>query len=168
MAKLYVAANASGKSVFLHEGEIASNLFRHLPGFDPVVVWGKSADGTVYQPGDTALAPPGGSRLLIVTFPPPHAQEGHADPADIGIEMAERLPGLAETFEADGSGMHRTPTYDYGIVLDGEIQLELDDGEVRVLRKGDVSIHDRTRHGWRNTSPTPCTIAFVMIGRPDD
>lgn len=50
------------------------------------------------------------------------------------------------------SPMHRTVSLDYGVVLEGEIELVLDSGEVRVMKRGDVSIQRGTNHLWRNRS----------------
>lgn len=52
------------------------------------------------------------------------------------------------------SPMHRTVSLDYGVVLEGEVELVLDSGETRILRKGDVAIQRGTNHAWRNTSST--------------
>ena len=60
--------------------------------------------------------------------------------------------------------MHTTDTIDYGIVLSGEIWLEVDDGEETRLRQHDVVIQNGTRHAWRNKSSAPATAAFVLIG----
>jgi hypothetical protein len=37
------------------------------------------------------------------------------------MEFAQRLPGLAESFDPDGSGFHRTDTVDYGVLESGWI-----------------------------------------------
>lgn len=60
--------------------------------------------------------------------------------------------------------MHVTPTLDYAIILDGELWLELDDGEPSRLSAGDLVVQQATRHGWRNKGTRPATIAFVMLG----
>lgn len=52
------------------------------------------------------------------------------------------------------SPMHRTVSLDYGVVLEGEVELVLDSGEVRLMRRGDVAIQRGTNHAWRNASPT--------------
>lgn len=62
--------------------------------------------------------------------------------------------------------MHTTRTIDYGIVLSGEIDLELDEGTVH-LRPGDVIVQRRTRHAWRNHSTEPCKMAFILISSPN-
>lgn len=52
------------------------------------------------------------------------------------------------------SPMHRTVSLDYGVVIEGEIELELDSGEKRVMRRGDCSVQRGTMHLWRNRSAT--------------
>lgn len=52
------------------------------------------------------------------------------------------------------SPMHRTISLDYGVVLEGEIELVLDSGETRLMKRGDISIQRGTNHAWRNTSST--------------
>ncbi|OOF92850.1 hypothetical protein ASPCADRAFT_152513 [Aspergillus carbonarius ITEM 5010] len=49
--------------------------------------------------------------------------------------------------------MHRTQSLDFGVVLEGEIVMELDSGESRVLKKGDIAVQRGTMHAWRNPSP---------------
>ncbi|KAJ5691577.1 hypothetical protein N7488_012312 [Penicillium malachiteum] len=46
--------------------------------------------------------------------------------------------------------MHRTVSLDYGVVLEGEIELILDSGETRLMKRGDVSIQRGTSHAWKN------------------
>lgn len=73
------------------------------------------------------------------------------------IRVVDMLPGRA-------SPMHRSNSIDYGIVLSGTVELELDDGCVTTARAGDVVIQRGTIHLWRNPSPTePCRIIFVLI-----
>jgi quercetin dioxygenase-like cupin family protein len=61
------------------------------------------------------------------------------------------------------SPMHRTQTLDYGVVLEGEIDLELDGGAVTTARAGDVIVQRGTIHAWLNTGDKPCRIAFILI-----
>lgn len=65
------------------------------------------------------------------------------------------LPGLAERFEPESPGMHFTDTVDYGILMDGELSLELDDGKMVALKHGDIVVQNGTRHlgaSWRQGS----------------
>lgn len=72
------------------------------------------------------------------------------------IRVVDMLPG-------GKSPMHRTSSLDYGIVLSGEVELELDDGVVETCRAGDVVVQRGTMHLWRNRSRVvPCRIVFVL------
>ncbi|KAI9930234.1 hypothetical protein ASPWEDRAFT_99797 [Aspergillus wentii DTO 134E9] len=51
------------------------------------------------------------------------------------------------------SPMHRTVSLDYGVVLEGEVELVLDSGETRLMKRGDVSIQRGTNHAWKNVTP---------------
>jgi len=58
--------------------------------------------------------------------------------------------------------MHRTESIDYVIVLDGEIDMDLDDSTV-TMRAGDVMIQRGTNHAWVNRSDAPARVAFVLV-----
>ena len=59
------------------------------------------------------------------------------------IRVVDMLPGKS-------SPMHRTSSIDYGIVLSGQLELELDDGEKTLLGAGDIVIQRGSMHLWRN------------------
>lgn len=79
-------------------------------------------------------------------------------------EYLAKAPGLAESMELQDSGMHTTESVDYGVVISGEITLELDDGATVELKQGDCVVQNGTRHAWRNRSAKPCIMAFVLVG----
>ncbi|RLL94109.1 hypothetical protein CFD26_103131 [Aspergillus turcosus] len=54
---------------------------------------------------------------------------------------------------SSASPLHRTVSMDYGVVLEGEIEVELDSGEKRLLKRGDVVVQRATNHAWRNVTP---------------
>lgn len=62
-----------------------------------------------------------------------------------------RTIDFAPAFETP---MHRTMSLDYGVVLEGKIELILDSGERRAMKTGDISIQRGTDHRWRNMSQT--------------
>ncbi|MGQ3045329.1 MAG: cupin domain-containing protein [Niveispirillum sp.] len=73
------------------------------------------------------------------------------------IRIVDMLPGRA-------SPLHRSWSIDYGIILSGVLELELDDGSVTALAAGDIVVQRATNHLWRNPSPDQaCRIAFVLI-----
>ena len=73
-------------------------------------------------------------RLSALAVPPA--------PNGTKIRINEFPPGVV-------SPVHRTQSVDYGIVLDGEVVLVLDDSET-VLRAGDVVVQRGTTHRWEN------------------
>ena len=165
-----VTGHKGGKSVVLSDTELQKYAFKTIPGFEHIYVWAArgphEADRAEVDEAlpRSALPPAGGSLLQIVTYPPSARRSRSAgDQKAVVEEYRARLPGLAESFERDGSGMHATPSIDYALVLDGELWLELDDGEAVHLHAGDIVIQQATRHGWRNKSERPATIAFVML-----
>src|ERR1700753_4184255 len=63
------------------------------------------------------------------------------------LRVVDMMPGAL-------SPMHRTVSLDYGVVLEGEVELILDSGEVRLLKRGHVAVQRGTNHAWRNASKT--------------
>jgi quercetin dioxygenase-like cupin family protein len=73
------------------------------------------------------------------------------------IRIVDMLPGGVSPF-------HRSSSIDYGIVLSGAVELELDDGAVTTAHAGDIIVQRGTIHLWRNPSASEnCRIAFVLI-----
>lgn len=58
--------------------------------------------------------------------------------------------------------MHRTETVDYVIVIEGEIEMDMDDSTVK-LKQGDIMIQRGTNHAWANRSDRRARVAFVLI-----
>ena len=71
------------------------------------------------------------------------------------FRITRYAPGVAERW-------HRTDSIDYGIVLSGELWMQLDEGEVH-LKAGDVVIQRGTIHNWENRGTEPCMMAFILI-----
>jgi mannose-6-phosphate isomerase-like protein (cupin superfamily) len=110
---------------------------------------------------------PGGTLFRLVMFPPKPPEGSKPDPAAYGRYLAEldqKIPGMAAHFERDTPGMHTSDSVDYGIVIRGEMTLELDDGQTIHLRHGDCVVQNGTRHRWRNPLSEPCLMAFILIG----
>lgn len=118
------------------------------------------------------LAPPAnGTRIRVLDIPPDgdsiknmSAEDAKKHFAEIGASDAS---SHSDSGESKHAFMHRTETIDYGIVLQGEIVLIMDEGETTV-RAGDIVIQRGTNHGWANRSDKNCRIAFILIdGRFD-
>ena len=172
--RIVTGHDAQGNAVFVSDADTPRAVaFRNFPGHAFAQVWATRANAKVpHRDGDPtvtggSVAPePGGTSLLVVTFPPDAVMANPLDPAAAGAELASALPGLIERFEPDNPGMHATDSIDYGIVLDGEIWLELDHGAEKLVRTGDIVVQNGTRHAWRNKTDKPVTVAFVLIGAP--
>jgi mannose-6-phosphate isomerase-like protein (cupin superfamily) len=115
-----------------------------------------AADVTIGVP-----PPPGGTIFRIVEFGPGGADAPRADHAATMREMgiAHGTEGRRPPRHPD---MHWTRSVDYAIVLRGEIDMLLDETEVR-LKAGDVVVQQGTNHAWVNRGTEPCRIAFVLI-----
>lgn len=61
---------------------------------------------------------------------------------------------------------HRTDSLDYGILLSGQLDMELDDGVVVHLKPGDVVVQRGTIHNWANNGTEPAVMAFVLMSAP--
>jgi quercetin dioxygenase-like cupin family protein len=144
-----------GVSVFADDGPVP--VVRTAPdGALFYEVWGTGAmpapvsaiepDPTVPSntvPSNTVLSNTGSA----VTVPPA--------PNGTKIRINEFPPGVV-------SPMHRTQSVDYGIVLEGEVVLVLDDSET-TLRPGDVVVQRGTAHRWENRTEATARMAFILI-----
>ena len=109
---------------------------------------------------DIGIMPPrGGTVFRIVDFPPTQQGAGHVDHDQIlrGMGIDPATQGYLRH-----ANTHRTRTVDYALVLDGEIDMLMDDTEVRV-KAGDVVVQQGTNHAWVNNSGKLCRIAFILI-----
>lgn len=61
------------------------------------------------------------------------------------LRYVDMMPGAL-------SPMHRTVSLDYGVVIEGEVEIVLDSGETKLLKRGDITIQRGTMHAWRNAS----------------
>jgi quercetin dioxygenase-like cupin family protein len=60
--------------------------------------------------------------------------------------------------------MHASVTIDYGFVVSGQVELELDDGVKKTLRTGDCVVQNGTRHRWHNAGTETCRTVFTVVG----
>ncbi|MGH1504227.1 MAG: cupin domain-containing protein [Acidimicrobiales bacterium] len=137
------------------------------------VVTGHDTDGRAVVRSDERFPPtpiPGGDAefaLLWTTAAVPADNNDDTDgrdrPAGLTLEggsvlrVVDLLPGQA-------SPMHRSSSIDYGIVVSGRLELEVDDHAVTLLEAGDVVVQRGTIHRWRNPSASEtCRVVFVLI-----
>jgi hypothetical protein len=170
--RVVTGKTADGKSVVLSDGDAPRHtVLEHTPGFVTTALWHESGSPVLNETADptlsiTTLMPgPGGATFMVITFPPDSVCAAPDFRPDLaGPEHAVASPGISDTFERDNPGMHTTPTKDYVVVEEGEIWLELDDGQTVHLRRGDTVVQQGARHAWRNRGTKPATIAVVLTG----
>jgi len=156
---------ADGTAVVLSDG-IASNVRTRSSGISATLVWTTDSIPATYSNDDRGAVqigtgpPPKHTALRVVEFPPHNeapAEENTAVLAEMGI-----APPSGERLPPRHPHMHATDSVDYAIVLEGEIDMLLDDTEVH-LEAGDILVQQGTNHAWVNRSDAPCKIAFVLI-----
>jgi Cupin domain len=156
-----------------------TSVFAEVPVAEPQTVlgleihnlWGTDDGTPVVGAGQDPSPVPfpffpgsGGTRFIVVRFPPESAAPADGDPAEALADAERRQPGLTGVFEPDVPGMHTTDTVDYGVCVDGEIYLELDDGAEVHVTPGTCVVQRGTRHAWHNRGDRPCTMVYVLAG----
>jgi quercetin dioxygenase-like cupin family protein len=122
---------------------IAANTKTPRPGLASTLIWCTDA-----MPADIAVGEgveDMGARILG-TAPPENGSR---------FIIMEFAPGIA-------SEMHRTETIDYIVVLEGEVDMEMDDSTVK-LRAGDAMVQRGTNHAWVNRGAAPARLAIVLL-----
>ncbi len=164
--------DADGKAVVIshgplpHVAEIAA-----IPGTVFHEVWcTQGSPVTVDNGADPSLGalqlkpPAQGTRMRFVDMPPDTEDLLREGAARMRVAFSQIGDTAASTVKAHSPHplMHRTESVDYGIVIEGEMTLVLDDSEVP-LRAGSVVIQRGTNHAWANRSGRPCRMLFILI-----
>ena len=137
------------------------------------VVTGHNTQGGAVFTDDRELTPEmigGGDAAFATIWATESVPADLNDPRD-GREISTGLTleqgsviRVVDMFPGEESPMHRTSSIDYGIVLEGEVELELDDGVTKTIGAGGIIIQRGTVHLWRNPSADQiCRIVFVLI-----
>lgn len=137
--RIVTGHDARGRAVVLYDGA-APNVKRRASGLVSTLLW-----TTDESPADARRTDDRSAREIGI--PPP--QHGSI------FRVVDFPPG------AKGE-MHRTRSIDYAVVIEGEIDMLLPEGEVR-LRAGDVLVQQATDHAWENRGKANCRIAFILI-----
>lgn len=117
--------------------------------FDDALPWQELADGARFCLGyatDKTPVPMNNGADLDTYHNFLENKPGIAIPGGAVCRLVDMQPGAL-------SPMHRTVSLDFGVVLEGEVELVLDSGEAKTLRRGDVAVQRGTNHAWRNVTP---------------
>lgn len=143
-----VTEEVDGRSRLLSDGEVESQY-----GMDEI--WVTTPEQPLgHDAGLPVLEPAPGHSLFRVFALAPDAvmREIYARSAGTGM---------------DSDGFHRTQSIDYVFVLDGPVELVLDDGSVTV-QPGDCVVQRETNHAWRNHGDAPIRLVAVLTGTSAD
>lgn len=112
--------------------------------------------------GVTRLVPSGNEIAVRVVTLQPRAALARLSDAEVEARHSRR--DYAELEELpDRPNMHRTPTLDVIVILSGEVDLELESGQVAHLKPGDSVVQRGTMHAWHVTGDVPCVMAGVTV-----
>ncbi len=164
--------DADGKAIIASDGPLPTVVeVKAIPGTLFHEVWetratpapvDNAADPTT---GPLKLPPPRhGTRLRFVDIPPDTAEflaQGRARMKEAFTQVGDAAASTVRRGSPHPL-MHRTESVDYGVVIDGEMTLVLDDSEV-LLKPGSVVVQRGTNHAWANRSGRPCRMLFVLI-----
>jgi mannose-6-phosphate isomerase-like protein (cupin superfamily) len=162
--------DADGNAVFLSDGSVEPVQVAMIPGYKTHELWSTHGARSVPHdgpfPGVPSYFPESdGTVFRIIVLPPAQDRVMDVDLSEEAVaEINTKLPGFIDHLELDNPGMHTTDSIDFGIVLSGEVDLELDNGAVRQMKAGDCVVQNGTRHAWRNRSSQPTTMAFILLG----
>ena len=160
-----------GKAIIASNGPLAAVVeLAAIPGMVFHEVW---ETGATPAPVDNCAdpttgpmmhgAPKNGTRIRFVDLPPDTNYLAEADTRMKALfEEVNNVEGLTTKSNSPHPMMHRTESIDYGIVIEGELVLILDDSEVP-LKPGSVVIQRVTNHAWANRTDRPCRMLFVQI-----
>jgi len=164
--------DATGKAIASSNGPLPTVVeIAAIPGTVFHEVWSTAGtparvdNGPDPTLGPLMLPPPKlGTRIRFVDIPPDTADYLAHGSARMHDAFAQIGDSKASTVKADSPHplMHRTESVDYGIVIDGEMTLVLDDSEV-LLKQGSVVVQRGTNHAWANRSGRPCRMLFVLV-----
>jgi mannose-6-phosphate isomerase-like protein (cupin superfamily) len=156
----------SGKAIVVMDGPAPNQRVRQATGVVSTLLWVTEempvniASNADRADRESPVGPaPRGSILRVVDFPPSGDTKGISQEAvlkEMGIHHDHGGKPARHPFT------HRTRSVDYAFVLEGEIDMLLDDSEVH-MTAGDIMVQQGTNHAWVNNGTQMCRIAFVLI-----
>ncbi len=166
--RIVIGHDPDGKAVALFDGQVVPK--QRSPGGNAVANMWVTSEFPVDLSGSTDKAqkqvgvppPAHGTIFRIVDFPPASTSPAAAPHVDHDKVLTAMGIDPATQGYARHPNTHRTRSIDYAIVLDGEINMLMDDTEIH-MKPGDVLIQQGTNHAWVNRSEKICRVAFVLI-----
>ncbi len=173
MKRVITGINKDGKSIIskVDEGHFLP-VTDAVPDWYAVELWNTHKmpldenDDDGIEPDNIKLPPPvNGTAFRLVQFPP---EKDMLANLDTDKSMAETMNEYSDesvtndTSQKVNPMMHKTPSVDYGIVIEGNITMIMEEEEVD-LEQGDVVIQRATEHAFSNRSDKPVKMLFVLV-----
>jgi hypothetical protein len=160
-----VARVTNGRSTFRRDA-IDAMALPPLPGHWWYGIWtGDFATQSSPQTGEPAppsvpIVPDPGSFSFGVFVLEPGSSEATQRAAVDGTDP----PSWYQNADPDQPRLHGAVTVSFNAVMQGEISMELDSGEVAQLRPGDTMVVLGARKSWWNHGTVPAVVAVSVIG----
>lgn len=174
LRRIITTDSAAGRSDILLDGAPAKKMVIEENGL--AEIWSAALTNGALARTDDRLAgidmklePDGEDGVKVRWFTVPVEDET--------ISAQEREAKVALGFAALGAAdaridtsrhvmMHKTRSIDVIIVVRGEVDLLLDDGEARALKSGDVIIQQATNHAWVNRGAETALLVAILMATP--
>lgn len=160
--RVVAGLDAAGRSTIVEDSEVETRLA--LPAFTVNDIWRLDGLPTRMDALDTLTGeveldpPPEGIVVLHATFPP----DSELDRVTVGSSIDSLVGTDGNANDERVMGMHFTDTVDVLCVVEGEIHLVTETGEV-LLKVGDCAVNRGNKHAWSNRSDKPATLMAVMV-----
>ena len=169
LRRIVTGHNAQGKSIIEIDGGPAAEIAADGSGlFEIWMSESIPADNSTLTDkmaeASATLCPPAGAVKVRWFMVPPENNGMSAEEKEAAAVFAFEIIGAADA-RVDTTRhpqMHKTKSVDYIIVVKGELDMLLDEGEARSLKPGDVVIQRGTNHAWVNKGTEPALLVAVL------
>lgn len=164
--------NDKGRSTVLIDGGPAKVLAVDEAGL--AEIWAAALGDGIFSSDDklasedVRLEPAAGAMKVRWFTVPPEDEEASAEAREERAAFGFAAAG-ASAARVDISRhpmMHKTQTLDVIILITGDVDLLLDEGEAKTLKPGDVVIQRATNHAWVNRGKETALLVAVLVNAP--
>lgn len=167
--RIVTGHSPNGRSIVTQNGAPPTVVpLQAFPGAVFHEIWSTAASPVPIDVGaDPTLEPfqfmpgPAGSLIRVLDIPPDPTQQAEEQSAAAFAEIGGKHTHTSRP-DSKHAFMHRTQTVDYGICIEGEVWLVLEDSETK-LSPGDVVVQRGTNHAWSNRTQQMARMIFVVL-----
>lgn len=115
------------------------------------------------RPVDGRVLPTGRTLHPLWGWNPSGLEDVNGFPAP-GEVRFWRLTVPPAASDGPAAGMHATDTLDFGVLIEGEVVLEVEGQQAQHLRSGDTFVQLGATHHWHNPGDVPAVILVGLVG----